>query len=87
MARERQGLKDAAEGWLTGMSWAALVRVWNAAGLRTPTGGEWVPVAVRDTMKRPALGGVIEHDGVPVGQLDGESILEQRTYEPGGHGR
>jgi site-specific DNA recombinase len=81
VARERAAIRKAADDLLTEGNCAAIAREWNAAGLWTAAGREWVPNTVRDTMKRPTLGGVIEHAGVPAGKLSGEPILDQRTYE------
>lgn len=79
--RERQAIKDAAKAIVTGGSLSAVARQWNREGLRTAAGREWVPITVRETLQRPTLGGVIEHEGKPVGRLDGEPILDQRTFE------
>lgn len=81
VARERQAIKDAAEALLTGVPVAEIARQWNAAGLRTATGRKWIVPTVRQTMGRASLGGIIEHEGVPVGRIPGEPILDQRTYE------
>ncbi|MGH3450932.1 MAG: recombinase family protein [Haloechinothrix sp.] len=79
--RERRAIRDAARDVLTGVSINEIARRWNAEGLRTAAGREWVHVTVRETLKRPSLGGVIEHDGKPVGKLDGEPILDRDTFE------
>ncbi|MGH3451890.1 MAG: recombinase family protein [Haloechinothrix sp.] len=79
--RERVAIRQAAEDVLTGVSINEISRRWNVEGLRTAGGREWVHVSVRETLKRPTLGGVLEHDGRPVGKLDGEPILDQRTFE------
>ncbi|MFB9727295.1 recombinase family protein [Haloechinothrix salitolerans] len=79
--RERQAIRDAAEAILTGTSVREIARQWNKAGLRTAAGREWVQVTVRETLKRKSLGGIIEHDGKPVGRLPGDPILKQRTFE------
>ncbi|MFI5587225.1 recombinase family protein [Amycolatopsis sp. NPDC051758] len=81
VAREQQAIRDAAKDILTGVSVREIARRWNKAGLRTAAGREWVQVTVRETLKRSTLGGVIEHEGKPVGRLAGEPILDQRTYE------
>ncbi|MEU0535655.1 recombinase family protein [Amycolatopsis tolypomycina] len=81
VARERQAISDAARDILTGVSINEIARRWNKAGLRTVAGREWVPVTVRATLTRSTLGGVIEHQGRPVGRLAGDPILDQRTYE------
>lgn len=79
--RERQAIRDAARDILTGVSINEITRRWNAEELRTAAGREWVHVSVRETLKRPTLGGIVEHDGKPVGKLDDEPILDQRTFE------
>jgi hypothetical protein len=81
VARERQAIRDAAKDILTGVSINEIARRWNKAGIRTAAGRKWVHVTVRETLKRSTLGGVIEHEGKPVGRLEGEPILDQRTYE------
>ncbi|SDC20313.1 recombinase family protein [Actinokineospora iranica] len=79
--RERQAIRDAAADLLTEVNYSKIAREWNAAGLLTAAGRDWVPNTVRDTMQRPTLGGVIEHHGETAGRLAGDAILDQRTYE------
>ncbi|HEX5403157.1 MAG TPA: recombinase family protein [Pseudonocardiaceae bacterium] len=81
VAREQQALKDAADDLLTGVKMGEVARQWNAAGLRNASGRDWIGGTVASTMRRASLGGIIEHDGVPVGRMAGEPILDQRTYE------
>lgn len=79
--RERAAIRQAAEDLLAGVSVREIMRRWNAEGLRTAAGREWIPETVRETLKRPSLGGIVEHDGTPVGKLDGEPSLDARTFE------
>lgn len=73
--RERKAIKAAASDLLAGGFQAAVARDWNAAGLLTPSGKEWISITVRETLKRPMLAGRIEHDGKLEGRIPGESIL------------
>ncbi|WP_165401531.1 recombinase family protein [Herbihabitans rhizosphaerae] len=57
-----------------------IVRAWNAQGLRTVNGKEWVNNTVRATLLRPALAGRIEYDGVLVGRLPGKPIVDEKTW-------
>ncbi|RJQ81762.1 recombinase family protein [Pseudonocardiaceae bacterium YIM PH 21723] len=79
--RERQAIRDATELLLTGGTVGQVVREWNAAGLRSAVGNEWVSVSVRETLKRSVLGGVIEHEGKPVGRLAGDPIVDPEVHQ------
>jgi DNA invertase Pin-like site-specific DNA recombinase len=81
VARERQAIKDAAEALLAGVPMAEIARQWNTAGLRNASGRDWILRTVGNTMSRASLGGILEHDGVPVGRLAGDPILDERTFE------
>ncbi|MCU1682922.1 MAG: Recombinase zinc beta ribbon protein [Amycolatopsis sp.] len=79
---EREGIRDAAAGLVSGaLSGGEAVEMWNAENLRTATGLEWVHASMSATMKRVSLGGYVVHDGEIVGRLEGEPILDQRTYD------
>src|SRR5947208_9958817 len=78
--RERQALREAAALLLSeDGSMGKVVDMWNAAGIRTAAGREWVHASATATMQRPALGGYLAHEGKAVGRADGEPILDQRT--------
>jgi len=79
--RERAAIRDAAAAVLAGVADAQIAREWNAAGVLTPAGKEWLPTGVRSTLLRPALAGLVEHNGVIVGRMDGEPILDVETFE------
>ncbi|MFD9895109.1 recombinase family protein [Amycolatopsis sp. NPDC059027] len=78
--REREALATEADNILAGRPLSEVAREWNAAGLYTPYGREWIPITVRETFKRPTLAGRIEHDGVLEGRMRGEPILEEATF-------
>lgn len=80
VAREREAIRDAARSILAGGAVAEVARRWNAAGLRTVSGQEWVNITVRTTLLRPALAGIIEHDGAEVGRIPGEPVLDEQTW-------
>jgi len=80
--RERRAIVEAAEGLVSGsMSAGDVVTAWNATGLRTVAGREWIHATVTATMKRLSLGGHVVHEGKIVGRLEGEPILSERTYD------
>lgn len=81
VARERQAIRDAAEALLAGVSMGEIARQWNAAGLLNASGRDWIIRTVGNTMSRASLGGIIEHEGVAVGRLEGQPILDRQTYE------
>ncbi|RSM46347.1 recombinase family protein [Amycolatopsis balhimycina DSM 5908] len=82
VATERQALRDAAKLLLSeDGSMGKVVDLWNAAGVRTAAGREWVHASATATMQRPALGGYVAHNGIVAGRMEGEPILDQRTYD------
>lgn len=81
VAAERAAIREAAADLLTGVSLNEIAQRWNTAGLATAAGRAWLGTTVRDTMKRPALAGRIEHDGAQVGRLAEEPILDAGTFD------
>lgn len=80
--RERQALRDGAKLLLSeDGSMGKVVAQWNAAGIRTAAGREWVHASASATLQRASLGGYVVHEGAIVGRLEGEPILDQRTYD------
>ena len=68
VAAERQALRDGSDALLSRVStYMDIAREWNDAGLRTAWGKTWVSAAVRDVLVRGANAGLIEHEGVEVG--------------------
>lgn len=80
VAAERQAIADGARAYLSGVSLAEIARQWNAAGLITPRGNPWSFDQVRRALNRPINAGLIEHDGVVVGRMDTEPMLDEDTY-------
>jgi len=81
LAAERRALRDAVSGLLSGLTnQSAIARTWNAAGLLTTEGQEWVNNSVRDTLLRPTIAGRIEYQGELVSRLPGEPIIEERAW-------
>jgi DNA invertase Pin-like site-specific DNA recombinase len=81
VAAERAALVQAATDMLAGTTAAAIAARWNKAGLCHVTGKAWIPTTVKATMRRPALGGYVAHGGEMVGRLEGEPILDERTFD------
>jgi DNA invertase Pin-like site-specific DNA recombinase len=79
--RERAALRAGTAALLAGVSQIQLCAEWNAAGLRTVTGGEWVPAKVKAVLLRSRNAGLIEHDGEIVGHMQGDPIVEEREFE------
>ncbi|WP_051385976.1 recombinase family protein [Actinokineospora inagensis] len=80
--RERQALRDAVESILAGGSIGQVTRDWNAAGLRTVPGGLlWERNAVRATLERPVLAGLIEYKGVLEARVQGDPIIDPAQFE------
>lgn len=77
---ERQALRDGVADHLAGTTYQQLADRWNAAQLFTAKGNRWTSVAVRNVLVRPINAGLMEHYGAVVGQLPGESILDEDTY-------
>jgi site-specific DNA recombinase len=80
VARERQAIADASRARLAGVSWGEITRQWNAAGLRTPRGNLWQADKVRRTLDRPLNAGLVAYEGVVVGRLPGEAMVEEAVY-------
>ena len=78
---ERAAIRDATAAVLAGASYARVAGEWNAAGLRTAGGKVWIPVLVRDVLSRARNAGLVEHDGVVVGQMPGEPIVARGEFE------
>jgi DNA invertase Pin-like site-specific DNA recombinase len=82
VARERDAIRDGVKLLLSEEGSARkVVDLWNEVGIRTAAGREWVHATVSATLQRPALGGYVVHAGAIVGRLDGEPILDQRTFD------
>ncbi|WP_370934664.1 recombinase family protein [Amycolatopsis sp. cg13] len=80
--REREAIRAGAKLLLSkGGSAEKVAALWNGMGLRSMTGKEFIPTTVSATMKRPALGGYVVHEGEIVGRLPGKAILDKRTYD------
>lgn len=79
--RERAAIRQAAERLLSGVSQAKVAREWNAAGLRTTRGTEWLSNTLRRVMAQPLNAGLIEYEGQLAGRLPGEPILDVETFE------
>ncbi|HEX5115151.1 MAG TPA: recombinase family protein [Pseudonocardiaceae bacterium] len=81
VTRERQAIRDGSDALLAGRPYSKIAADWNAAGLRTVYGYKWSGVTVRDVLSRPINAGFVEHDGVPVGRMPGEPIVDAETFE------
>lgn len=80
LAAEVAAIQDAARRVIAGESLTGIARSWNEAGLRTYTGAEWSNDSVRQTLRRPALAGMIEYKGKVVKET-GEGPLDKATWQ------
>ena len=60
---------------LQGETMSGLARAWNAAGVRTSVGNEWIPQAVRDVLLRPRNAGLRQHKGEVFGKAQWEPVV------------
>ncbi|WP_233620544.1 recombinase family protein [Amycolatopsis sp. WAC 01416] len=79
---ERAAIAHAVAPLLAGATdCAKLARKWNADGLHTSTGRDFIGQTVKEVMLRPRNAGLIEHDGDIVGRMDGEPVIEPDDFE------
>jgi len=79
--RERAALRSGTDDLLTGIGLGTVADAWNAAGLRTAAGRDWIAVTVKSVLVRPLNAGLVEHDGKLVARMAGEPIVEAKTFE------
>ncbi|ANZ42603.1 hypothetical protein BBK82_09185 [Lentzea guizhouensis] len=79
--REQAALRKAVhEMSLNATDSSKVARLWNEQGLGTTDGGEWIGETVRQTLLRPQLAGRLETDGVVVGRLPGEPVVDEKEW-------
>ncbi|RSN49435.1 recombinase family protein [Amycolatopsis sp. WAC 04197] len=78
--RERRALRDATAAVLAGVFQTTIADEWNAEGLMTTTGKRWTASLVGAALLRPVNAGLIEHDGVVVGTMPGEPIVDPEDF-------
>jgi DNA invertase Pin-like site-specific DNA recombinase len=81
VAAERAAIREATAAVLAGASYASVAAQWNAAGLRSAGERVWIPQSVRAVLSRARNAGLVEHDGVVVGQMPGDPIVERADFE------
>jgi DNA invertase Pin-like site-specific DNA recombinase len=79
--RERAALRDGTDAQLTGVGQGTLADEWNAAGLRTAAGLEWVANTVKGVLLRPTNAGLIEYEGKLVGRTAEEPIVDPEKFD------
>lgn len=77
---EAAELKQASEAILSGMSLHAIVRDWNARGIKTSTGALWRTRSVRQVLTRMRNAGLMEHRGEEVGKAQWPAIVDETTW-------
>ncbi|PZS30314.1 MAG: recombinase family protein [Pseudonocardiales bacterium] len=81
LVAEQAAIRDATAAVLAGASFTSVAAEWNLAGLPTAGGKVWTPVLVREVLSRPRNAGLVEHDGVVVGQMPGEPIVDRGDFQ------
>ena len=84
VAAERTAIADAVAPLLAGgTDCAKLARKWNAAGLRTATGKEFIGLTVKAVLLRPRNAGLVEYDGDVVSRIETEEdpIIDPQEFE------
>jgi DNA invertase Pin-like site-specific DNA recombinase len=77
---EAAAIADACPKILAGVGLRAIAREWNAAGLRTPPGGEFNSRNVRLALTRAMTAGLVEHAGQVVAKGNWEPIIGEDTW-------
>jgi site-specific DNA recombinase len=79
--REREALRQGTDDVLAEVVGQGTIAArWNAEGLLTAAGREWVAVTVRAVLLRPTNAGLVEHDGALVAQMPGEPIVDPDKF-------
>jgi site-specific DNA recombinase len=78
---EQECIIDAADRVIAGDSLRAIVRDWNAAKVRTSTGGEWTPASLRQMLLSPRLAGYRVHHGRLIATKHWTAILDRAIWE------
>ncbi|RZQ65107.1 recombinase family protein [Amycolatopsis suaedae] len=78
---EREAIRTGTDAQLAGIGLGTIAAEWNAAGVRSVNGNEFVPVTVRAVLERPANAGLIEYEGKLVGRVDGEPIVDPEKFK------
>lgn len=83
---EAAAIREAAQWLLDGVTLAEVARRWNAAGLRTRSGREWVAESVSQFFRNPRIAGVRTYlreivvvDGEPV-KAEWPAIVDMETW-------
>ncbi|GHH67456.1 serine recombinase [Streptosporangium violaceochromogenes] len=77
---EAAELRAASEALLSGMSLHAVVRSWNARGVRTSTGAAWTTRSVRNVLLRPRNAGLMEHQGQEIGVAQWPAVVPEPSW-------
>src|SRR5581483_6741529 len=77
---EADALAEAIRAVIGGRSLAAIARRWNAAGIRTSTGGPWRASQLGVTLARARNAGLIEHEGEIVGPAIWHPVVTEREW-------
>jgi site-specific DNA recombinase len=74
-------VRDAVQRILGGTSMYSIVREWNAAGVRTPTGRQWTVQHLASMLRSPRIAGLREHRGVITAVGSWPAIVDPAAHE------
>jgi site-specific DNA recombinase len=77
---EAEAIAAASADILVGVSLAAVTRRWNNGGVRTSTGGRWMPREVSRVLRRPRNAGLMEHREQVIGEAEWDAIVDETTW-------
>ena len=78
-SEEAELLRDAARRFLDGATLTAVVKGWNAQGVRTPSGNKWGPSVLGRLLRAERIAGMRRH-GEQVFTGDWEPIIDRGTF-------
>lgn len=78
---EAKALRWAYEQILAGASLRSIARAWNEQGVPTAAGGEWVGIAVRQTLVNPRYAGLRYYRGARVSRGTWDPIVSEDTWQ------
>lgn len=77
---EAAEIRKAADQLLAGVSLRSIAADLTSRGVPTVVGDRWRGENIREVLRKPRCAGITVHDGVEVGRLAGEPILEESVW-------
>ncbi len=74
-------VRQATDRFLSGEGLLSIVRSWNRAGHRTPTGKLWSDATLRNILLAPRIAGLRQHRGEVVGEALWPALIDRAAWE------